>query len=246
MMTGRRGAVEDARVFDNEAYSRAPKDGLDPVDSPLDDSSPAIFSPPTTEAVSSRLNRMSTVESQLALLRSTVEGLGAMPSSEFGAEMRSVQAELARLKELESVPGQLKQVECRLDELERIWSADRAELATVTDKVETMALALDVVEQSLEYFEDNDETLDNLRSRADDFDQHMGKVELKLDELRKTAEEARALALAANKSVDDLKEGVSLSLVSSGASTPSGASVAERSSNARVKAAVHTLSDGYR
>ena len=116
----------------------------------------------------------------------------------------------------------------------------------MTDKVETMALALDVVEQSLEYFEDNDETLDNLRSRADDFDQHMGKVELKLDELRKTAEEARALALAANKSVDDLKEGVSLSLVSSGASTPSGASLAERSSNARVKAAVHTLSDGYR
>lgn len=224
--------------FEKTVVDPASVDDLN--ESSFEASSPAIFSPPTTDAVSSRLNRLSTVESQLALLRSTVDGLG-LPSELFHTELKTIHAEFARLKELESVPGQLKQVESRLEDLEKILNTDFAGLSS---KVETMSLALDVVEQSLEYFEENDEIIDTLRSRADDFDTGLDALTARVDELSKTAAEARALAQSANMGVESLKHGASL--LSSGASTPSGANIAERSSNARVKAAVHTLSDGYR
>ena len=208
-----------------------------------------IFSPPTTDALSSRqvaANRLSSLESQMALVRTTVEGF---PS--YITQFEAIEEEFSSLRKLESVPGQLKEVECRLEEVERFLGAEHAALAAVTEKVETIGLALEVVEQSLEYFEETDETLDSLRSRMDDFDVGMEKSEHRVDELVRKMEDlqqglkaAHDLAETASADINDLKHGVSL--MSSGASTPAGTTISERSSSARVKAAVHTLSDGYR
>lgn len=201
-----------------------------------------ILSPPITDnnSASARqvaTNRLSGLESQLALIRTTVEGFPA-----YIAQLDALEEEFAGLRHLRSVPGQLDEVACRLEEAERLLRADQSALVAVSEKVETMGLALEVVEQSLEYFEETDETIENLRSRMDDFDIGMENSELRMDELARkvarlqaTVEEAHKLAQSAS---------IDTSRLNSGASTP--ASITERSSSARVKAAVHTLSDGYR
>ena len=222
-----------------------------------------ISSPPNADITSSRhvaVNRLSSVEAQLALLRASVEenGLGVRG---FEEKLEVVEEEFAGLKRLESVPGQLERVEARLQETERLlvegdgaMQQMRGALSAVEDRVETVSLALEVVEQSLEYFEETDETIETLRSRLDDFDVGMENSELKMaelvrkvDELNVMASEAHAVAQSTSAEVAELKRGASVFPLS-GASTPGAASsgVSARSSEARVKAAVHTLSDGYR
>lgn len=137
-------------------------------------------------------------------------------------------------------------------------------LHDVDCKVETIRLALDVVEQSLDDFNDS-EVVESIRLRMDDLDvgienvardsesriQRLSeRVEALKEELHastKVSNDAFDLAQSAQLEVSEMKHMYEHRLAtapSSGASTPSSVSV--RSSDARVKAAVHTLSDGYR
>ena len=123
-------------------------------------------------------------------------------------------------------------------------------------KIETIRLALDVVEQSLDDFKES-EIVESLRYRMDDLDVGIENVardsEIRMKELSARVD-ALKVDIDASKKTDgalDIAQATSLELAdlkrdlkSSGASTPSSVSV--RSSDARVKAAVHTLSDGYR
>ena len=225
----------EADEFNNDSLSESSGGIFSPT---VDD----ILSPPTTDnnSASARqvaTNRLSGLESQLALMRTTVEGFPA-----YVAQLQAIEEEFDGLRHLQSVPGQLEEVACRLVEAERFLRADQTALLAVTEKVETMGLALEVVEQSLEYFEETDETIENLRSRMDDFDVGMENSELRVDELERKMDRLQAKVEEAHCLVHSASADVSY--LNSGASTPS--SITERSSSARVKAAVHTLSDGYR
>ncbi len=233
-----------ARSFLNRAFE------ADEFNDSLSESSGGVFSPtvedilspPTADSNSASArqvatNRLSGLESQLALMRTTVGGFPA-----YVAQLEALEEDFAGLRHLQSVPGQLEEVSCRLEEAERFLRADQTALVAVTEKVETMGLALEVVEQSLEYFEETDETLENLRSRMDDFDVGMENSEVRVDELVRKVDRLQAAVEEAHQLAQ--VAGPDASYLNSGASTP--ASITERSSSARVKAAVHTLSDGYR
>lgn len=129
-------------------------------------------------------------------------------------------------------------------------------------KIETIRLALEVVEQSLDDFNES-EIVESLRSRMEDLDVGIEKVardsDMRVRELSERvdalkfeidtstkADEAFEIAQATSLELSDLKRELKHGQYgpASGTSTPSTVSV--RSSDARVKAAVHTLSDGYR
>lgn len=225
-------------------------------------------------------------------------------------KVESCAIELAHLKTLESVQGQLDNVDSRLKEAERILVNSSAfetvlseikndiadvevmagsavdgvsrvggdvqhvvdmvetlqdNVHEVDSKVETIRLALDVVEQSLEDF-DESETIESLRSRMDDLDVGIEKVardsERRMKELServdalkeelhnsmvpRKADEAFEIAQRTSLEVSDLKREMRHANLGSVSGASSPATVSSRSSDARVKAAVHTLSDGYR
>ena len=257
------------------------------------------------------------------LLRCLDEDIGALKeqivqsdkmgdASSLEEKVESYAVELAHLKTLECVQGQLDTVDSRLKEAERILvdrtifedelsevKSKMSELEVLSEsaaagvagmqtdiqhvvesmdtlqdsvddaecKIETIRLALEVVEQSLDDFNES-EIVESIRSRMDDLDvgienvardseSRMKELSARVDALKeeldasmvsKKVDEAFEIAQATSLELSDLKRDLKHGRFgtgsASGASTPS--SVSLRSSDARVKAAVHTLSDGYR
>ncbi len=246
------------------------------------------------------LDMFKSLDEDIGALKKEIEGRQNV-SVGYEEKVDSYAVELANLKALESLQGQLNRVDSRLAHAEKIlvdttvfedditdiqrkvtnvevlsgsavedvfrMQTDVQHLADSMDslhervddvdcKIETIRLALDVVEQSLDDFNES-EIVESLRSRMDDLDVGIENVardsEMRMKELSARVD-ALKVDIDASKKTDgalDIAQATSLELAdlkrdlkSSGASTPSSVSV--RSSDARVKAAVHTLSDGYR
>ena len=227
------------------------------------------------ESLADFASKLDSCASELEQLKASESVAGQLDHVE--SRLRDVEMILVEKSEFESVLADVKaeasetQVMTRaaLENMEHV--TDRVttvqdDLTSLASKVETINLALEVVEQSLEDF-DESETIESLRSRMDDLDVGIENVsqnsERQIQTLAKQVEELKQYfesnikeserrskesfeKIALNMS--DLKTEVRNSRLGSpsvsGASSP--ATMATRSSDARVKAAVHTLSDGYR
>ena len=153
-------------------------------------------------------------------------------------------------------------------------SALNHDVSGLSSQVEMLKLALEVVEQSIEDFDESD-IVESLRSRMDDLDAGIeNNAELAMSKIREISEILESLkakvedtestaSLAVSKAdtamaeasrvgheVDEMRLEMRAStlkfesLPTSGTASP--AVAMSRSSDARVKAAIHTLSDGYR
>lgn len=159
-----------------------------------------------------------------------------------------------------------EKIENDMDRVVGTVDAVQENVEDLSSKIELIHLALEVVEQSLEDFEES-ETVESLRLRMDDLDvgieRYTEDSRKKIEEISQRVEDLKESAKVASivveeKADDALKTAQSVreevaelrkemrygTPYVSGSSSP--ATVATRSSDARVKAAVHTLSDGYR
>ena len=129
---------------------------------------------------------------------------------------------------------------------------------TAASEVRVLKLGLDVVEQSLEELEDATEAIDGLKSRVDDLDSGVERTSQQLDNiskalttLRSTVDNAMVAATAADErarcaesDAAALRKEMKASGAAIDSAPPSPAPM--NASDPKVKAAVHTLSDGYR
>jgi len=153
-------------------------------------------------------------------------------------------------------------------------SALNEDVSGLSSQVEMLKLALEVVEQSIEDFDESD-IVESLRSRMDDLDAGIeNNAELSMSKIREIsaileslkekvehtestaslavskADTAVAEASRVGHEVDEMRQEMRASTLkfesfpTSGTASP--AASMSRSSDARVKAAIHTLSDGYR
>jgi len=219
--------------------------------------------------------KLDSYASELEYLKASESVTGQLEHVE--SRLRQVEMILVEKSEFESVLADIKtetsetQVMTRaaVKNIEHVtdrMATVQDDLNSLASKVETINLALEVVEQSLEDF-DESETIESLRSRMDDLDVGIENVSQNSDRqiqtLAKQVEELKQYFESNIKeserrsketyekitlNMSNLKTEVRNSRVGSpsvsGASSP--ATMATRSSDARVKAAVHTLSDGYR
>eukprot|EP00889_Picochlorum_renovo_P004159 jgi/Picre1/31189/NNA_006543.t1 len=160
----------------------------------------------------------------------------------------------------------VEKVEHDMDRVVGTVDAVQENVEDLSSKIELINLALEVVEQSLEDFEEC-ETVESLRLRMDDLDvgieRYTEDSRKKIEEISQRVEDlkesAKAASIVAEEKADDALKTAQIAREEvaelrkelrygtpyvSGSSSP--ATVAARSSDARVKAAVHTLSDGYR
>ncbi|WPT10772.1 hypothetical protein PSENEW3n2_00001944 [Picochlorum sp. SENEW3] len=160
----------------------------------------------------------------------------------------------------------VEKVEHDMDRVVGTVDAVQENVEDLSSKIELINLALEVVEQSLEDFEEC-ETVESLRLRMDDLDvgieryteDSRKKIEQISQRVEDLKESAKAASIVAEEKADDALKTAQIAREEvaelrkemrygtpyvSGSSSP--ATVAARSSDARVKAAVHTLSDGYR
>ena len=198
----------------------------------------------------------------------------------FEDRLREVEEHLVDQETVESTVSLVQEVEVKADaalqsvqkiedDMDRVVGTVDAVQENVEDlssKIELIHLALEVVEQSLEDFEES-ETVESLRLRMDDLDvgierytedsrKKIEEISLRVEDLKESAkaasiaaeekaDDALKTAESAREEVSELRKEMRLGTpYISGSSSP--ATVATRSSDARVKAAVHTLSDGYR
>lgn len=228
-----------------------------------------VHSHPHVEAKESVVDRLHEVESKIQETYDVMVSNEAFEKTTWlmKEEVKDVtETAAAALANVARVQEELSQ---NMDHVENM----NVQMNSMANEMETMKLALEVVEHSLEDF-DESETIESLRSRMDDLDAGIEKnaetsqakvleLEEKLLEMKERiertesaatcaatkADTALATADAARAEVTQLRQNIQESslrfdsLPSSGSSTPRSHS---RSSDPRVKAAIHTLSDGYR
>jgi hypothetical protein len=220
-----------------------------------------VLSPPNPSEDRDVCNRLLDIESQLCAARACIDGMNSILNVEMG-DLKSSITEMSAVARTAMEVG---------TEGKRYAVSALNQVEAITSEVQTLRLGLEVVEHSLEDVDGLTESMDALRSRMDDLDSGMiliskqanseviQRLEERVLEVHERVEAMEHVAARADvkaataEAIAQSASSVLISLQSDVAvlketNTLGGASGlrADTVLDTRLRAAVHTLSDGYK
>lgn len=221
-----------------------------------------VLSPPNASEDRDVCNRLLDIESQLCAARACIDGMNSILNVEMG-DLKSSVSEMSAVAQTAMEVG---------TEGKQYALTALNQVEAINSEVQTLRLGLEVVEHSLEDVDGLTESMDALRSRMDDLDSEMiliskransstliQRLEERVLEVHKRVEAMEIVASRADikaATAEAIAQSASSVLISlqndiavlKEATTLSGASGLRMDTvlDTRLRAAVHTLSDGYK